>query len=137
MPSELHFAALFCAALAGGETEVAHVYHAAGAPHRIRVDCETPDAVIEVGLDKRSSLDSVQQALFAAALTGKTPVVAIVDTDATEGPYELRIRTAAAMAGVEYLALAARAMAPPVPRPPHRGLQAALRDTQASRLGRP
>jgi len=70
--------------------------------HRIRVDCETGDQVVEVGLDKRSSLDSIQQALFAAHLTGKAPVVAIIDTDGREGPYELRIKTAARMAGVRY-----------------------------------
>ena len=38
-------------------------------------------AYSKVGLDRRSSLDSVQQALFYASLTGKMPAVVIYDTD--------------------------------------------------------
>ena len=66
------------------------------------MDCETPGEVIEVGLDKRSSLDSVQQALFAAELTGKAPVLMIVDSDGRMGAYETRIARAARRAGVEF-----------------------------------
>jgi hypothetical protein len=102
MRFESELAGILCAMILGGETEVSHAYSVGYDLHRIRVDCETADRVVEVGLDKRSSLDSVQQALFAASLTGKTPVVALIDTDGREGPYELRIRTAAKMAGVEY-----------------------------------
>jgi len=99
---ELELAAILCSFVLFGQTEVSHGYSVGYDLHRIRVDCETDDQVIEVGLDKRSSLDSVQQALFAAHLTGKTPVVALVDTDGREGPYELRIKTAARLAGVQY-----------------------------------
>lgn len=99
---EHHFIAMLCAFVLGGEAEVVHPYPVAYDIHRIRVDCETPEYVIEVGRDKRSSLDSVQQALFAAHLTGKTPMVVLIDTDGREGPFELRIRTVAEMIGVEY-----------------------------------
>ncbi len=54
------------------------------------------------GLEKRSSLDSVQQALFFSHLTGKAPGVVIFDTDGAEGPYEYRIRIVAELAGVRY-----------------------------------
>ena len=99
---ELVYSAILCGMLFGGETEVSHAYAVGYDLYRIRTDCETADEVFEVGLDKRSSLDSVQQALFAAELTGKTPVVVLVDTDGREGRFELRIRRAAARAGVEY-----------------------------------
>ena len=56
------------------EAEVRHEYtYPAGASY-IRVDCETATHVYEGGLDKRSSLDSVQQALFAAHVTGNSCV---------------------------------------------------------------
>ena len=88
-----------------GETEVTHGYSAGYDLHRIRVDCETESEVFEVGLDKRGALDSLQQALFAAHLTGKRPVVVIIDRDGRVGPYETRIKAAADMAGVEYRSL--------------------------------
>ena len=58
--------------------------------------------VIEGGLDKRSSLDSVQQALFASTITGKTPTVAIYDTDGIWGKIEHRVFTVAKKAGVKF-----------------------------------
>ena len=67
------------------------------------VDCETDTMVWEGGLDRRSSLDSVQQALFFAAINGKAPAVVIYDTDGIEGQYEFQIRTAAELAGVQYV----------------------------------
>jgi len=103
MPYEIELAAILCSFVLSGEAEVTHAYSVGYDLHRIRVDCETADQVVEVGLDKRSSLDSIQQALFAAHLTGKAPVVAMIDTDGREGPYELRIRTAARMTGVTYV----------------------------------
>jgi predicted RecB family endonuclease len=99
---ESHYIAMLCALVLGGEAEVVHPYNVGYDLHRIRVDCETGDRVVEVGRDTRSSLDSIQQALFAAHLTGKQPMVVLIDTDGREGPYELRVRTAAEMAGVEY-----------------------------------
>lgn len=99
---ESHFIAMLCALVLGGEPEVSHGYSVGYDLHRIRVDCETPDAVVEVGRDTRSSLDSVQQALFASHVTGKTPMVVLIDTDGREGPFELRVRTVAEMVGIEY-----------------------------------
>jgi len=103
--NEVALAAVFCAFIAEGEVETRHGYSAGYDLHFIRVDCETASEVIEVGLDKRSSLDSVQQALFAAELTGKAPVILIIDSDGRIGPYETRIARAANRAGVEYRTL--------------------------------
>ena len=66
------------------------------------IDIETADMVIEGGLDKRSSLDSVQQALFASTITGKRPAVAIYDTDGVWGEIEHRVYTAAKAVGVKF-----------------------------------
>ncbi len=103
---EIVLAAIYCTLIAlGGQPEATHHYSAGGNPHKIRVDCETPSEVIEVGLDKRSSLDSIQQALFAAHLTGKRPVVLIINSDGCTREYETRIRAAARMAGVRYISI--------------------------------
>ena len=69
----------------------------------VKVDCETADTVYEGGLDKRSSLDSIQQALFFSHLTGKKPAVVIYDTDEKIGRFEHRIKTACELAGVEFI----------------------------------
>ena len=68
----------------------------------IRIDIVTDEYVIEGGLDKRSSLDSIQQAVFASTLTGKKPAVAIYDTNGNWGKYEHRIFSAATKLGVKY-----------------------------------
>lgn len=99
---ELVLSAIFCTLIAQGTNEVSHGYSAGYDLHRVRVDCETADSVFELGLDKRSSLDSIQQALFFAHLTGKKPVVVIIDTDGKQGPYETQIHAAAKLAGIEY-----------------------------------
>ena len=99
---EVELAAILCSLFLGGDAEVRHPFSAGYDLSRIEIDCETDTHVIEVGLDKRSSLDSVQQALFAASLTGKEPMVYIIDTDGRVGKYEYRIRTAAQMVGIEY-----------------------------------
>lgn len=99
---ESHFIAMICAVMLGGESEVTHAYQVGYDLHRIRTDCETEAQVIEVGRDVRGSLDSLQQVLFAAEVTGKEPMIVIVDTDGREGAYEHRIRTAAARAGVPF-----------------------------------
>ena len=49
----------FCA-LIDGETDTRHGYTSAGGRGYVEVDCETGTMVYEGGLDKRSSLDSVQ-----------------------------------------------------------------------------
>ena len=97
MITEALATAAFCASI-GGVEEVRHSYlHT-----YIKVDCETTTEVIEAGLDKRSSLDSIQQALFFATLTNKKPVVVIYDTDQKEGIYEYRIRKACESVGIDY-----------------------------------
>ena len=93
--------AAFCSSL-GGETEVRYEYTYPAGTSYIRVDCETADTVYEGGLDKRSSLDSVQQALFAAHLTGKKPAVVIYNTDGKMGRYEHRIQVACERVGVAF-----------------------------------
>ncbi len=83
----------------GGIREQRYTYK--GSKH-IFVDIETKTEVIEGGLDKRSSLDSIQQAGFFAFLTGKKPIVVIYDTDGKEGIYEYRIKKACQFYGMEY-----------------------------------
>ena len=100
--NEAVYNAEFCAAI-GGQTEVRHDYTYPNGQGYVLVDCETEDTVYEGGLDTRSSLDSVQQALFFAALTGKQPAVVIYDTDENVGPYEYRIRVACELAGVLFV----------------------------------
>ncbi len=86
----------------GGEREVRHTYHYPGGSSYITVDCETADVVIEGGRDTRSSLDSLQQAVFASTLSGKEPRIVIYNSDNTIGRYEHRIEKAAQVAGVDY-----------------------------------
>ena len=99
--SESDYNRRFCATV-NGETETRHGYTSAGGHSYVKVDCETSTMVYEGGLDKRSSLDSVQQALFFSHVTGKQPAVVIYDTDGQEGRIEYRIRTACRKAGVRY-----------------------------------
>lgn len=102
--TETQLAALLCAFLGGGEAETRQYFDVYGMARHVRVDCETPSHVIEVGLDGKSSArDSVHQALFAAHLTGKTPVVLMIDRDGFEGRFEYELRHTAPMAGVLYL----------------------------------
>ena len=91
----------------GGKTEVTYNYNynVDGKSPRIasvRIDIVTNEYVIEGGLDKRSSLDSIQQAVFASTLAGKKPAVAIYDTNGRWGKYEHRIFTAAKNLGVKF-----------------------------------
>jgi hypothetical protein len=103
MAGEVEIAAILCALVFGGEAGTRHGYDASGQDHYIVVDCETETHVIEVGLDsKRGSFDSVHQALFAAHLTGKTPMVAIIDTNGREEAQEYQVKTVARSLGVEY-----------------------------------
>ena len=99
--SEAEYNRRFCATV-NGETETRHGYTHANGRSFVKVDCETSTTVYEGGLDKRSSLDSLQQALFFSVLTGKRPAVVIYDTDGQEGRFEYRIRTACQKSGVRY-----------------------------------
>ena len=92
----------FCAAM-DGIREVRHGYTYPTGQGYVLVDCETEDTVYEGGLDRRSSLDSVQQALFFSFITGKEPAVVIYDTDDRIGSYEHRIQVACEMAGVWFI----------------------------------
>ena len=91
----------FCSSI-GGQTETQHTYQYPGGKSFVKIDCETSDTVYEGGLDKRSSLDSIQQTLFFSHLTGKQPAVVIYNTDGKFGRYEHRIKMAAEMAGVAF-----------------------------------
>ncbi len=91
----------------GGRTEISYNYdyNINGSTPRIasiRIDIVTDEYVIEGGLDKRSSLDSIQQAVFASTLTGKKPAVAIYDTNGSWGKYEHRIFSSAKKLGVKF-----------------------------------
>ena len=101
--NEDYFNKLFANALQG-QTEVRLNYRVpeSGIRGYVVIDIETNDMVIEGGLDKRSSLDSIQQALFASVVTGKTPAVAIYDTDGVWGKIEHRVSAAAKAVGVRF-----------------------------------
>ena len=88
------------------------VLRIAGGDRVAPVAAEGPfgDPDVGGGLDKRSSLDSVQQALFFSHVTGKRPVVVIYDTDGREGRFEYRIRIACRKAGVRYEVFRKRAV---------------------------
>ena len=103
MAGEVELAALLCAFLAGSEQETRQYFDVNGMSRHVRVDCETEAHVIEIGLDgKRSSRDSVHQALFFAHLTGKTPAVILIDRDGFEGRFEYEMRHVTRAAGVTY-----------------------------------
>lgn len=82
--------------------EVRLYYIYPGERSYVVVDCETATHVWEGRLDKRSSLDSVQQALFFSVISGKKPGVVIYDTDGQVGQIEYRIRTACQKVGVSF-----------------------------------
>ncbi|MCK5888907.1 MAG: hypothetical protein KAG19_03085 [Methylococcales bacterium] len=92
---------VFCASL-GGKREVRHYYKYGSKRSFVKVDCETREYVYEGGLDKRSSLDSIQQAIFFAALTNKKPAIVIFDRDNLYGKYEHRIKTTATKLGIRF-----------------------------------
>ncbi len=104
---EVELAAMLCAFLGGAEAETHQFFDVNGLSRYIRVDCETPTHVIEIGLDGKSSArDSLHQALFSALLTGKSPAVVMIDRDGVEGRYEYELRQTSAMAGVGYISCA-------------------------------
>ncbi|MEJ6398408.1 hypothetical protein [Yoonia sp. 208BN28-4] len=104
MATEIELTAILCSLILGGETEVRHYYPVVDRTHHIRVDCETPTHVVEVGFDaKRSSQDSLHQALFAAEQSGKLPMVVIIDTNGIEENVQYQVRTVARSLDVSYL----------------------------------
>ena len=91
-----------------GETEVTFEYEyglKGDVPRTasIRIDIVTDEYVIEGGKDQRSSLDSIQQAVFASTIAEKKPAVAIYDTDGRWCKYERRVWAAAKELGVKFI----------------------------------
>lgn len=93
---------LICAMLGGADKQVHHKFDNRGVSRDMYVDCETPSHVIEFGYDKRTSQDSVHQAVFAAIQTGKIPMVVLIDTDGEEGRWEQEMRLVTDRLGIEY-----------------------------------
>ena len=94
---------IICAILVGGEAELRLPYSLNNSAQYVRVDCVRDIHAIEIGLDDcRSSLDSLQQALFYGALLDRAPMVILVDTDGREDPTEFQVETAARATGVAY-----------------------------------
>lgn len=96
------------ASLLNGKTEISFGYNFSDEAMNIvsgyiRIDIENDDYVIEGGLDKRSSLDSIQQAAFASVLTGKKAAVAVYDTDGKWGKIEHRIWVVSEMLGIKFI----------------------------------
>ena len=106
-PDEKYFNEILSKYL-NGRTEVTLAYNF-GLPEgksqqaNIRIDIETDNFVIEGGLDNRSSLDSIQQAVFASSITKKSPAVAIYDTDGHWGRFEHRVWQAAKKLKIRFI----------------------------------
>ncbi|MBF9034485.1 hypothetical protein HKCCE2091_09560 [Rhodobacterales bacterium HKCCE2091] len=100
---EFEFIPIVCGLILGGAWEQTEAYGIHAGDHRIRADCVTETHAVEIGLDdRRSSYDSVHQAIFAAHLTGREPMVVIIDTNGIEDAAEYQVETVARLAGVEY-----------------------------------
>lgn len=90
----------------GGKVEVQYKYKKG----KIRIDIETKTHAIEAGLDRRSSLDSIHQVLFAANLSGKQPMIIIYDTNQKEGVMEYQLRILSNQLGIAYHSISAKAL---------------------------
>ncbi len=100
--NEEYYNNLFCTSV-GGQREVKHYYkYGSNKKSYIKVDCETTDYVYEGGMDKRSSLDSIQQAFFFSILTKKKPAIVVFDTDGRFGKYEHRLKLVSNRLGVKF-----------------------------------
>ena len=89
------------AACLNGKTET-RIYYERGS--FVLVDIETTTYLIEAGLDnKRSSLDSVQQAaFFHIHKPNKKPMIIIYDTDNKRGVFERQISSVSKRYNIEY-----------------------------------
>ena len=103
--SEDEFNDSLCRTISGTRETRHYFTYGDGRQSHVVVDCESDFFVIKGGLDGRSSLDSLQQALFFSVLTGKSPAVVIYDTDERVSEYEHRIQAASEKAGVLFLRL--------------------------------
>ena len=95
--NENYYNNLFCNSI-GGNRETRHYYSTS----YVIADCETDEYIIEGGLDKRRSLDSIQQAVFFSILSNKKPMVVIYNTDEEIGKYELQIQAVANELGIRF-----------------------------------
>ncbi|MEM9756182.1 MAG: hypothetical protein AAF914_09320 [Pseudomonadota bacterium] len=103
---EADYLHIICVLLLGGTPEVRLPYEIDDGRHHVRADCLTDSHAIEIGLDaRRSSQDSVHQAIFAASLSARDPMVILVDTNGVEEALEYQVETVARSLGVEYLVL--------------------------------
>ena len=94
---------VICVLMLGGTPEVRTPYAIDDGDHYIRIDCLTDTHAVEIGLDdRRSSQDSVHQAIFAAHLTDRAPMVVMVDTNGVEEAIEFQVETVAQSLGVAY-----------------------------------
>ncbi|RFU11830.1 hypothetical protein DZD18_14800 [Rhodobacteraceae bacterium W635] len=94
---------IICVMLLGGVPEHRVDYDLHDSAHYVRVDCLTDTHAIEVGLDnRRSSYDSVHQAVFYGHLTDREPFVILVDTDGREDNAEYQVERVARMVGVDF-----------------------------------
>lgn len=94
---------IICVLLLGGTPEYRVDYTIDDGAHSVRMDCLTSEHAIEIGLDgRRSSYDSVHQAMFYGHLTDRAPMVIMIDTDGVEDNAEFQVRTVAQALGVDY-----------------------------------
>lgn len=94
---------IICVMLLGGVPEHRVDYDLHYSAHYVRVDCLTDTHAIEIGLDnRRSSYDSVHQAVFYGHLTDREPLVILVDTDGREDNAEYQVERVARMVGVDF-----------------------------------
>ncbi len=100
--SEVILGALLCSFLGGSDAEVPASFNNLDTRRSIRIDCLTDDYAFEFGLDKRSSRDSIHQAVFAAEMTNTDPFVIIIDRDGVEGRFEQELRIVADVLDIRY-----------------------------------
>ncbi len=101
--SEVLLAAMLCSFLGNSDTETRQYFDNQGDRRYVRVDCETENFVVEVGLDNTdSNRDSIHQAVFASIQTGKIPYVVLIDTDGEEGRFEQEMRRVTERLGIGY-----------------------------------
>jgi len=101
---EVDLIPIICVLLFGGVPEARVNYHIDAGSHHVRVDCLTETHAIEIGLDaRRSSYDSVHQAVFAAAQSDRDPMVVMVDTNGVEDNAEFQVETVARQTEVNYI----------------------------------
>jgi len=101
--NEIQITALICSLLGGGDAETRQKLAPELDGAYIKIDCETPTHVIEVAKDNTNrARDSVQQAVFASVLTGKVPMVIVIDTDGKSDRYQYELQVVTKALGIEF-----------------------------------